>query len=99
MPDPMFTILGLQALISENVKSTSEGGYFCVICTKVLRGSKGQIRKHFVDLHWEEAPSYFCPGPQCQKVYTSKSAFVMHRRRAHPDWKGVPLDTFIHKYP
>ena len=95
MPDTMFPFLGLQALISENVKPTSEGGYFCVICTKVL---KGAIRKHFVDLHWEAAPSYFCPGPQCQKVYTSKSAFVMHRRRVHPDWKGVPLDTFIHEY-
>ena len=93
----LFPFLGLEALISENTKPTSGGGYFCVLCTKVMRGPKGNIRKHYVDLHWAEAPSYFCPGPGCQKVY-KPTAFLNHRNKKHPEWKGVPLDTFINKY-
>lgn len=81
----------LQALIAENTRPTDAGGHFCIICDKDL----GYVKRHFEDLHWSDAPSYFCPAPKCQKVYTAKSAFSMHLRRNHPDWKGVPLDTFL----
>ena len=83
----------LQALIDENTRPTDDDGHFCIICDKVM--GKGSIRRHFEDRHWSEAPSYYCPAPKCQKEYTSKSAFKMHLRTKHPDWKGVPLETFL----
>ena len=93
-PNSFSCFLGLQAIIAENTRPTAAGGYFCIICTKVLKGS---VKSHFVDLHWSDAPSYWCYGKQqkCQKYYTSKSAFRMHLRNIHPDWKGVSLDTFV----
>jgi len=91
---------GLQAIIAENTRPTADGGHFCIICAKVLKGCKWTgVKSHFVDLHWSEAPSYWCYGkqPKCQKYYTSKSAFRMHLRNIHPDWKGVSFDTFVVK--
>merc|ERR1712117_862566 len=85
--------ISLEALIAESTRQTDDGGHFCVICDKFL--SKGSVRRHFEDRHWSEAPSYYCPGSQCKKEYTSKGAFNMHIRTKHPDWKGVPLDTFL----
>ena len=93
----LFFFLGLQAIIAENTRPTAAGGYFCLICTKVIKGCYANAKYHFRDLHWSEAPSYWCHGkwPKCQKYYTSKSAFRMHVRNVHPDWKGVSMDTFI----
>ena len=78
-----------------NVRPVPAGGHFCLICTKVIKGNYTTAKYHFRDLHWSEAPTYTCPAPQCQKVYTSQAAFKMHRNRNHPDWRGVPLDTFL----
>ena len=89
------TLLGLEAIMAGNVRPIPAGGHFCLICTKVIKGSYATAKYHFRDLHWSGAPSYTCPAPQCQRVYTSKAAFKMHRTRNHPDWRGVPLDTFL----
>ena len=91
----LHTFLGLEALMAGNVRPIPAGGHFCLICTKVIKGSYATARYHFRDLHWSEAPSYTCPAPECQREYTSKAAFKMHRNRRHPDWRGVPLDTFM----
>ena len=95
----LFFFLGLEEIIAENTRSTVHGGYFCIICAKVLKGPQTNVQSHFVDLHWSEAPSYWCQGKwqKCQRYYTSKSAFRMHLRNVHPDWKGVSMDTFIVK--
>ena len=93
----LFFFLGLEEIIAENTRPTVDGGYFCIICAKVLKGPQTNVRSHFVDLHWSDAPSYWCYGKQCHKYYTSKSAFRKHLRNYHPDWKGVSLDTFIVK--
>ena len=86
-------LTGLQALIAKHTRPTDDDGHFCIICSKGL--SPGSVKGHFEDLHWSGAPSYYCPAPKCQKVYTAKSAFRSHLRRNHPDWKGVPLDAFL----
>ena len=98
IPSPF--ILGLDALIAENTRpTTTGGGHFCILCAKVIKGRKSNIRRHFVNFHWSEAPSYTCPGkqPRCQRVFTSRNNFHTHLHRNHPEWKGVPLDTFIIK--
>jgi len=95
---------GLEALLVENTRPTP-GGHWCIICSKVLKGRTGRkesmdnIRSHFVDLHWSEAPSYTCYGkqPKCQRVWQSRNAFKVHLSKNHPELKGVPLDTFINK--
>ena len=96
---PFSCFPDLQALIAENTRPTAAGGYFCLICTKVIKGCFANAKYHFRDLHWSDAPSYWCFGkePKCQKYYTSMSAFRMHLRNNHPDWKGVSLDTFVVK--
>merc|ERR1712117_292386 len=84
----------LQALIAENTRLTDDGKHFCIICDKNL--AKGSIKSHFEDLHWPDAPTYFCPASQCQKVYTAKGTFRKHVSTKHPDWKGVPITEFLH---
>merc|ERR1712117_519923 len=86
-------ITSLQALIAENTRLTDDGKHFCIICDKNL--AKGSIKSHFEDLHWSDAPTYFCPASQCQKVFTSKGTFRKHVSTKHSDWKGVPLETFL----
>ena len=96
----VFFFLGLEEIIAENTRPTAggvAGGYFCIICAKVLRGPHTNVRSHFIDLHWSEAPTYWCFGKQCHKYYTSKNAFRKHLKTHHPDWKGVSLDTFVVK--
>jgi len=83
----------LQALIAENTRQTDDGGHFCLICVKGL--APGSVKNHFEDLHWSEAPAYYCPAANCQKRYTAKSAFRSHIKRSHPEWKGVPLEAFL----
>ena len=70
------------------------GGFRCLICQKVFK-NYDKTRKHLRDIHWEAGPSFICPEDYCQKTNTSRSAFAAHMRRNHPEWKDVPLDTFI----
>ena len=84
--------LSLEGLVAENTWLTESGGHFCKFCLKVV--GKGSVKRHFEDLHWSGGPSYHCPVPECQKVYTSKNAFRLHIRAKHPEFKGVPLETF-----
>ena len=99
-PISSLFFLGLEEIIAENTRPTTggvAGGYFCIICAKVLSGPYHNVKAHFVDLHWSDAPSYWCFGkqPKCNKYYTSRNAFRKHLKTVHPDRKGVSLDTFI----
>ena len=95
----------LRSLIEENSVQTVDGAFRCILCSnsdKPLTGRRSVIlknqnnrRRHFIDIHWVDAPSYLCPEDDCQITNTSRSAFGAHMNRFHPEWKGVPLDTFI----
>ena len=95
----------LRTLIEENSVPTTDGAFRCILCTnsdQPLTGRRSSIlqnkttrRRHFIDIHWADAPSYICPEDNCQITNTSRSAFAAHMRRFHAEWKGVPLDTFI----
>lgn len=99
--------LMLKSLIEENTVPTIDGAFRCLLCTDrpkstIAGGRRSSIlktqttrRKHFIDIHWVDAPSYICPEDNCQITNTSRSAFAAHMRRFHAEWKGVPLDTFI----
>ena len=89
---------GLEELLAENTRPTP-GGHLCIICSKVLKGRRDNVRSHYVDLHWAEAPSYVCYGkrPNCQRVFTSRNSFKVHLSKYHSELKGVPLSTFINE--
>ena len=84
----------LRKFFEENTVKAFNGGFRCLICQKVFK-NYDKTRKHLRDIHWEAGPSFICPEDYCQKTNTSRSAFAAHMRRNHPEWKDVPLDTFI----
>ena len=87
---------GLEELLAEHIEPVT-GGFLCRICAKVLKGRKDNVRSHYMDLHWADAPSYVCYGnlPSCQRVFTSRNNFKVHLSKYHRDAKGIPLKNFI----
>ena len=86
-----FFLLGLKALIAENTRRTDSGAFVCLVCNTILKSTTTR-NKHYRDVHWAEAPTYACP---CQKLYTSKAAFIMHLIRHRPELQGVVAEKFI----
>ena len=86
--------LMLRRFFDENTMPSVGKGFRCLICQKEL-ANYDKCRKHMRDIHWAAGPSFVCPEDNCQKTNTSRNAFAAHMQRNHPEWKGVPLDTFI----
>ena len=97
---PLFStsylyFLDLKAFVAENAKPTYGGRQMCLICGKELTTSGNNVLRHMKDLHWSGAPSYFCPGPGCERLYSSRDAFRKHKERRHPEWRNRHVDSFI----
>ena len=71
--------------IRENVMTT-EGGYVCKPCGKVIK-YRGSLVRHVVDQHVNLGVKYQCPI--CKMVAGTKNSLQTHVSRNHPELKGL----------
>ena len=85
-----------RSFVEANAVPCGKFAFQCLICEKVIKYHE-KIKRHLRDIHWTAGPSYLCPEDECKKTYTSRHAFAEHKRRKHPQWRGIALDKFIKK--
>ena len=83
-----------RSFVDANTVPCGKFAFQCLICEKVIKYHE-KIKRHLRDIHWTAGPSYLCPEDECKKTYTSRHAFAEHKRRKHPQWRGIALDKFI----
>ena len=77
----------------EEKSSPVKGGYFCKICTKIVK-SKGlyHIRRHFERHHVVNKEEFFCGA--CQKTIYTRYNMKEHIYYKHPELKSIDVNDF-----